>query len=108
MWEPEVPHFSEKGRELWEYLSVRFTLQQAPFLLPPPPRFQAQNPGCSSHHPRARHLEALRSRKLRLHLSQRTLAAGTPALLQRPPVPPGAAALVDFLYLTGSGSRLLI
>lgn len=44
MWEPEVPHFSEKGRELWEYLSVRFTLQQAPFLLPPPSPLPGSKP----------------------------------------------------------------
>ena len=107
IWEPEVPHFSEKGREMWEYLSVGFTLQQIPFLLPRP-RLPGSKPRMFQPSPRARHLEATGSQKLRLHLSQRTLAAGPPALLQRPPVPPGAAVLMDFLYLTGSGSRLLI
>lgn len=47
--------------------------------------------------PHARHLETVFTWKLHLHLSQRTLAAGTPPLLPRPPVPKGSDGADEFL-----------
>lgn len=102
-WEAEVPHFSEKGREMWEFMSRSWHLSGPRF---PHSLRRAQSPSpqlspgpaiwwlCS-------HLEAP------LSLGHRTLAAGIPPLLGDL-LSKGTSGAMDVFYLTGSCSRLLV